>query len=69
MANILRGIVVLLAVTAVLDAASVEEQPLSPVEDAPSNLGKAASADDTATDQSRDLVEDPADMVESEGRF
>lgn len=61
MANVLRGIIVLFAVTAVLNAASIEEK-LSSVEDTPSNLGKAA------TDQSHDLVEDPADInAESEG--
>ena len=65
MANILRGIVVLLAVAAVLNAASFEEK-LPSVEDAPNNLGKAASAelvDDSATDQ-KDFVEDSAAGVE-----
>lgn len=65
MTNILRGIVVLLAVAAVLNAASFEEK-LPSVEDAPSNLGEAASAelvDDSATDQ-KDFVEDSAAGVE-----
>ena len=62
----MRGIVVLLAAAAVLNAASFEEK-LSSGEDAPSNLGEAASpelVDDSGTDQ-KDFVEDSAD---DEGR-
>lgn len=66
MANVLRGIVALLEVTAVLNAASIDEKLAD--EDPLNNLGKAASpelAEDTATVQNREFTKDRADVVES----
>lgn len=61
----------LLAVAAVLNAASFEEKRSSN-EDVPSNLAEAASpelADDSPQEESRDSVEDPADLSKGRADF